>query len=65
MRIVLEYQDKIYYSERTSELTADQAAEKFYDIMSTLKVMKLNGEGGSILVFGVGVIQNCILRFEE
>lgn len=63
MRIELFLDGKIYKSKKTNEATAEETAEKLFEIIAEMNRFKMELEDGSFLVFGKDAVQRAHFLF--
>ena len=62
MRIIVEYDGKVYESSETLEVTQDQCVAALYKEFSHTDKIKMQLAGGDWIIFGKDVVQRAIIR---
>ena len=63
MKVVIEYQGKTYESEETSEKSAEEIAEMFYENFSDMTKLKFKQKDGSVFLIGERALQSAVIMF--
>ena len=62
MRIILEYDGKVYEGAETLEVTQDQCVAALYGEIENTNKIKMQLAGGDWIIFGKDVVQRAIIR---
>jgi len=63
MKVIINYDGKEYVSESTSEYTAEQAIEVFYERLEITNKFKVKLESGGILLLPSDAVKGCTMLF--
>lgn len=63
MKVVIDYQGKIYESGETNDYSADDFAEMFYENFSEMTKFKLGLASGGSVILGERALQSAVIMF--
>ena len=62
MRMIIEYNGKIYESESNAEVSAEAATDQMCEYINDLSYLKIKLKDGGFAILGKEAIKNCVIE---